>query len=123
MTLLRIPVLIVALSTCAGRSTVEPEPTPLSDIQKKSVASTIRQRISGLESCYEQALRSNAGLKGKMVFTLEINGSGRVEDITIEEYGIDDSSLRACTEAMISTWRFIAVGESHEVTFSVRFTG
>lgn len=97
----------------------------IGDVDKKSVAATIRRRMPGLEACYEKALRSNAGLKGKMTYTITINPSGRVTDVKIEEDTVGDSSVRSCTEAKIKGWRFVSEGaeESSEVTFSVAFTG
>jgi hypothetical protein len=97
----------------------------IGDVDKKSVAATIRRRMPGLEACYEKALRSNANLKGKMTYTITINPSGRVTDVKIEEDTVGDSSVRSCTEAKIKGWRFVSEGaeESSEVTFSVAFTG
>jgi hypothetical protein len=97
----------------------------IGDVDKKSVSATIRRRMPGLEACYEKALRSNAGLKGKMTYTITINPSGRVTDVKIEEDTVGDSSVRSCTEAKIKGWRFVSEGaeESSEVTFSVAFTG
>lgn len=95
------------------------------DVNKQAVTATIRRRMPGLEACYEKALRSNANLKGKMTYTITINPSGRVTDVTIEEDTVGDSSVRSCTEAKIKGWRFVSEGaeESSEVTFSVAFTG
>jgi outer membrane biosynthesis protein TonB len=97
----------------------------IGDVDKKSVSATIRRRMPGLEACYEKALRSNAGLKGKMTYTITINPSGRVTDVKIEEDTVGDASVRSCTEAKIKGWRFVSEGaeESSEVTFSVAFTG
>jgi hypothetical protein len=97
----------------------------IGDVDKKSVAATIRRRMPGLEACYEKALRSNANLKGKMTYTITVNPSGRVTDVKIEEDTVGDSSVRSCTEAKIKGWRFVSEGaeESSEVTFSVAFTG
>lgn len=95
------------------------------DVDKKAVSATIRQRMSGLQACYEKALRSQPNLKGKMSYTITINVQGRVTKVVIEEDTVGDSSVRACTEAKIKDWRFFAEGaeESSEVTFSVSFTG
>jgi hypothetical protein len=97
----------------------------IGDVDKKSVAATIRRRMPGLEACYEKALRSNANLKGKMTYTITINPSGRVTDVKIEEDTVGDASVRSCTEGKIKGWRFVSEGaeESSEVTFSVAFTG
>jgi hypothetical protein len=96
------------------------------DVDKQSVSATIRRRMPGLEACYEKALRSNPNLKGKMTYTITINPSGRVTDVSIEEDTVGDSSVRSCTEAKIKAWRFVLADgaeDSAEVTFSVSFTG
>ncbi|MFV8750771.1 AgmX/PglI C-terminal domain-containing protein [Nannocystaceae bacterium ST9] len=95
------------------------------DVDKKAVSATIRQRMSGLQACYEKALRTQPNLKGKMSYTITINVQGRVTKVVIEEDTVGDASVRSCTEAKIKDWRFFAEGaeESSEVTFSVSFTG
>jgi len=95
------------------------------DVDKKAVSATIRQRMSGLQACYEKALRTQPNLKGKMSYTITINPQGRVTKVVIEEDTVGDPSVKSCTEAKIKDWRFFAEGaeESSEVTFSVSFTG
>ncbi len=95
------------------------------DVDKKAVSATIRQRMSGLQACYEKALRTQPDLKGKMSYTITINIQGRVTKVVIEEDTVGDASVRVCTEAKIKDWRFFAEGaeEPSEVTFSVSFTG
>lgn len=95
------------------------------DVDKKAVSATIRQRMSGLQACYEKALRSSPDIKGKMSYTITINTQGRVTKVVIEEDTVGDATVRSCTEAKIKDWRFFAEGaeESSEVTFSVNFTG
>ncbi len=95
------------------------------DVDKKAVSATIRQRMPGLQACYEKALRSNPNLKGKMSYTITINPQGRVTDVDVEEDTVNDASVKSCTVAKIKGWRFFSEGaeESSEVTFSVSFTG
>jgi hypothetical protein len=95
------------------------------DVDKKAVSATIRQRMPGLQACYEKALRSNPNLKGKMTYTITINPQGRVTDVSIDEDTINDVGVESCTIAKIKGWRFFSEGaeESSEVTFSVSYTG
>jgi hypothetical protein len=97
----------------------------IGDVDTKAVTATIRRRMSGLEACYERALRSNSSLRGKMIFTITINPAGRVTEVVIEEDTVADASVRSCTEVKIMGWRFVSDGaqESSEVTFTVSFTG
>lgn len=95
------------------------------DVDKKAVSATIRQRMPGLQACYEKALRSNPNLKGKMSYTITINPQGRVTEVEVEEDTVNDGGVKSCTIAKIKGWRFFSEGaeESSEVTFSVSFTG
>jgi hypothetical protein len=95
------------------------------DVDKKAVSATIRQRMPGLQACYEKALRSNPNLKGKMTYTITINPQGRVTEVDIDEDTINDAGVESCTIAKIKGWRFFSEGaeESSEVTFSVSYTG
>ncbi len=81
--------------------------------------------MPGLEACYEKALRSNPKLRGKLTYTITLSPSGRVTEVKIDEDTVGDSSVRSCTEAKITGWRFVIEGaeENSEVTFSVAFTG
>jgi hypothetical protein len=95
------------------------------DVDKKAVSATIRQRMPGLQACYEKALRSNPNLKGKMSYTITINPQGRVTNVDVEEDTVNDAGVKGCTIAKIKGWRFFSEGaeESSEVSFSVSFTG
>ncbi|MFO7565591.1 MAG: AgmX/PglI C-terminal domain-containing protein [Enhygromyxa sp.] len=95
------------------------------DVDKKAVSATIRQRMPGLQACYEKALRSNPNLKGKMSYTITINPQGRVTAVDVEVDTVNDAGVKSCTVAKIKGWRFFSEGaeESSEVSFSVSFTG
>jgi hypothetical protein len=95
------------------------------DVDKKAVSATIRQRMPGLQACYEKALRSNPSLKGKISYTITINPQGRVTEVVVEEDTVNDASVKSCTVAKIKDWRFFSEGaeDSSEVTFGVSFTG
>lgn len=95
------------------------------DVDKKAVSATIRQRMPGLQACYEKALRSNPALKGKMSYTITINPQGRVTEVDVDADTVNDASVKSCTINKIKEWRFPSEGaeEESEVSFSVSFTG
>jgi hypothetical protein len=95
------------------------------DVDKKTVQATIRRRMSALQHCYEKALRTQPGLRGKMTYTITISTVGRVTKVSVEEDSLGDGSVKTCTVAKIKGWRFPSEGaeESSEVTFSVVFSG
>ncbi|TPV92573.1 MAG: AgmX/PglI C-terminal domain-containing protein [Myxococcales bacterium FL481] len=95
------------------------------DIDKRAVNATIRRRMSALQHCYEKALRSMPGLKGKIAYSITVSPMGRVSAVVIEEDTLRNPAVRNCTKAKIKGWRFPADGaeEASEVTFSVVFSG
>jgi outer membrane biosynthesis protein TonB len=95
------------------------------DVDKTAVQATIRRRTSALKVCYEKALRTQPGLKGKITYTIAISTVGRVTSVQIEEDTLGDASVRSCTQAKIKGWRFPTAGaeEAAEVTFSVVYSG
>jgi hypothetical protein len=94
------------------------------DVDKKLVQATIRRRMGGLQSCYEKSLRSQAGLKGKISFTITISTSGRVVKVSVEGDTLGDGATLSCCKSKIKGWRFPVEGaeDSSEVTFSVVFS-
>lgn len=95
------------------------------DVDKTAVKTTIRRRMSALQHCYEKALRSSPGLKGKITYTITVSTMGRVSAVMIEEDTLGNPAVRDCTKAKIKGWRFPSEGaqESSEVTFNVVFSG
>ncbi len=81
--------------------------------------------MPGLQACFEKALRSQPGIGGKMTYTIEINTSGRVTKVSIEDDSVGAAAVTSCTKGKIKNWRFPVEGaeDSSEVTFSVKFTG
>ena len=94
------------------------------DVDKRLVTATIRRRMGALQSCYEKSLRSNAGLKGKISFTITISTTGRVVKVSVEQDTLGDSVTLSCCKSKIKGWRFPIEGaeDQSEVTFSVVFS-
>lgn len=96
------------------------------DADKKAVQATIRNRMSALQSCYDKALRANAGLNGKITYTITISVMGTVTAVQVLDDSLQDDAVRGCTVAKIKGWRFPTTPgaeASSDVTFSVVFSG
>lgn len=96
------------------------------DADKKAVAATIRNRMGALQSCYEKGLRANAGLTGKITYTITISVMGAVTNVHVRDDSLQDEGVTACTVAKIKGWRFpITPGAEvpSDVTFPVVFSG
>ncbi|MBL9102907.1 MAG: AgmX/PglI C-terminal domain-containing protein [Myxococcales bacterium] len=96
------------------------------DADKKAINATIRNRMSALQSCYEKALRANAGISGKIAYTITISVMGTVTAVVVLDDSLQDEGVKTCTVAKIKGWRFPTTPgaeASSDVTFSVVFSG
>jgi hypothetical protein len=93
------------------------------NVDKKGVKAFINQRTNALRVCYENALRTQPSLAGKMTYTIQIGTMGNVTSVAIDEDTVGEGSVRSCTQAKIRGWRFPRAEEDAEVTFSVVFSG
>lgn len=96
------------------------------DADKKAVSATIRNRMSALQSCYDKALRADAGLNGKIAYTITVSVMGTVTNVQVISDSLQDAGVEACTVAKIKGWRFPTTPgaqTSSDVTFSVVFSG
>lgn len=96
------------------------------DADKKAVSATIRNRMSALQSCYDKALRADAGLNGKIGYTITISVMGTVTNVVVLSDSLQDEGVKNCTVAKIKGWRFPTTPgaeASSDVTFSVVFSG
>ncbi len=76
------------------------------DIDKKAVARAIRKRSSAFQQCYENALKSNSKLQGKLVVEFTINTSGRVSDTRVIKDGLGSPAVARCVQSTLKRLRF-----------------
>jgi len=74
-----------------------------SDIQR-----TINSRKRSVKICYEQSLRGQDGLRGKLEIRVTIEPSGEVSDAVIETPAFKGSRIGKCIAEKIAEWRFPA---------------
>lgn len=99
-----------------GRSIIEAElPTaditdiPAVDRQSLSpsdIQRTINSRKRSVKICYEQSLRGQDSLRGKIEIRVTIAPSGEVTDTAIETPAFKGSRIGKCIAEKISEWRF-----------------
>lgn len=62
---------------------------------------------SQVQACYEQRLKENPSLAGRLMVAVSVN-AGRVTSVGIEENGTGDKGLETCVIGRVRTWRFDA---------------
>lgn len=60
-----------------------------------------------VQACYEQRLKENPSLSGRLMVAISVN-AGRVTSVGIEENGTGDKGLETCVLGRVKTWRFDA---------------
>jgi TonB family protein len=77
-----------------------------SSLDKESLNKFIRLRIKSVQACYEQQLKRNPSLKGKIVVRFVVTSAGRVGDVSVESNSMGDREVEACITQLIRRWTF-----------------
>lgn len=85
-----------------------------------SLLAVVRRYAAGIQFCYENELKRNPGLRGKLVFSLTVDAAGRVTEVRVVEDGLKATPVSECALAQIREWKFPAVS-SGVTTFRAPF--
>jgi hypothetical protein len=94
----------------------------LGDLDPAKVASIVRSHLGELKDCFDQALRTNPNLAGKIVLHWTIQSSGSVTAISLESNTVADRAMPPCIQAKLAAWHFPPpTGGAVEVSFPFVF--
>lgn len=85
-----------------------------------ALLAVVRRYAAGIQFCYENELKRNPGLRGKLVFSLTIDAAGSVTEVTIVEDALGARAVADCALAQVRDWRFPPV-EAGVTTFRAPF--
>ena len=85
------------------------------------VVSTIKARLRAIQMCYEQQLRRNPTLAGKVTIEFTIQPRGNVTDVKVKDNSTGDAAVGTCVANTVSTFRFNPGPEGGSVTYSYPF--
>ena len=81
--------------------------------------STVRRYGAQVQSCYEQRLKENPNIEGRLAIEVVV-GAGRVSGVSIDQNTTGDSGLEACVIGKVKRWRFPAeLSETVVLPFSL----
>jgi len=75
------------------------------DIDQGKLGSFVRARINSIKTCYENALKRNPGLKGKIRIRFTILETGGLADIVVLENSMGSADVAACIASFMRSWR------------------
>jgi TonB family protein len=85
------------------------------------VVQTIKTRIRAIQMCYEQQLRRNPSLAGKVTIEFTIQVRGNVTDVHVKENSTGDTAVGTCVANTVGTFRFNPGPQGGSVTYSYPF--
>lgn len=75
-------------------------------LNPEDVSKEIKRRMGAIRGCYEQALKRNPTLQGKIVIEFTISGIGRVSRAKCVVDEVDDPAVCSCIESTFLRFRF-----------------
>ena len=88
---------------------------------EEEVYRTIRSYMGGLKYIYNNALRTNQSLKGKISVKLTIAASGRVTVAEMMSSTLDSQELRDALVDRINKWKFTELRDVEDFTITYTF--
>lgn len=91
------------------------------DFDSNLVVAMIKTRLRAIQMCYEQQLRRNPTLAGKVTVEFSIQPRGNVTDVKVKENTTNDAAVGTCVANTVSTFRFNPGPEGGAVTYAYPF--
>jgi TonB family protein len=91
------------------------------DFDAKLVTAEVKKRLRAIQICYEQQLRRNPSLQGKVVVQFTIEESGTVSKASATQNTTNDPAVAACVVETVKRFRFNPGPDGGSVTYSYPF--
>jgi TonB family protein len=76
-----------------------------SDIDQGRLAAFVKARMGSIKACYENALKRNPNLKGKISIRFTILETGGITDVTAAQNSLGQPEVAACIMNTMRSWR------------------
>jgi predicted Zn finger-like uncharacterized protein len=86
------------------------------EVSEQQMAAVVRKNQSGIQTCYERALKRDDKLRGRIEVTTSIGASGMVRKVDLRAPS-ELSPIKSCIETTIRRWAFPASREPYEFAF------
>jgi TonB family protein len=91
------------------------------EFDSKLVTAEVKKRLRAIQICYEQQLRRNPSLQGKVVVEFTIEVSGTVSKAAATANTTNDPAVASCVVETVKRFRFNPGPEGGSVTYSYPF--
>lgn len=90
-------------------------------LEKSEVQKVIRQKLKEVRNCYEEVLKTDQTVKGKVRVSFTVRPDGFVSKAGIIEDGARSAALNACLLGKIMSWNFPPPRGGKEVSITYPF--
>lgn len=98
------------------------EPSTQGGRDKTEVQKFIRTNLKTIRNCYEEVLKQDPKVEGKLRVTFKITQAGQVSEANAQSVGNLPASLQDCTKSTIKSWVFPASRSSEPTVVTYPFT-
>ncbi len=89
----------------SGSVAAEEAEVDSADIDQAKLAAFVKARMGLIKACYENALKRNPSLKGKIAIRFTILETGALADVTPAQNGLASPEVAACIVNTMRSWR------------------
>jgi TonB family protein len=75
----------------------------------ESLLAVVRRYAPGIQFCYDNELKRNPGLRGKLVVNITVLANGTVSEATVVEDALASAAVTQCVLSQIRGWRFPSI--------------
>ncbi len=75
----------------------------------ESLLNVVRRYAPGIQFCYDNELKKNPGLRGKLIVSITVLANGEVSEATVVENTLGSRAVADCAIAQVRGWRFPAI--------------
>jgi tetratricopeptide (TPR) repeat protein len=93
----------------------------LASLARAAALRTLRQQADGPRGCFERRLLVRPELSGELAISLEVDGSGRVQRLSVTSSTLADGPTERCVSNEVRGLRFASTDLSGTVTVTHRF--
>lgn len=90
-------------------------------LERAEVEAVIQENIAQIRYCYNQGLRDNPNLEGKVTADFTIGSSGSVKTAMITQTTLREPAVESCIRSRIASWKFGAPRGGGEVRVAYPF--
>jgi outer membrane biosynthesis protein TonB len=75
----------------------------------ESLLNVVRRYAPGIQYCYDNELKKNPGLRGKLAINLTVLANGKVSDVFVVEDTMGSPAVTNCVLSQIHGWQFPSI--------------